>query len=298
MGADKRAASLMFVLSRIGSRRTVDRRLIRYYNASNASFAKSGEQARVVVVGSGRMGQIRAQLIYSNPRLQLSGIVDTDASKGQVLAEKFGVQSFQSLSNAVDGRSKSEPLNGCVICTSTHSHAPLIREAADHRFSIFVEKPVAENAQVIEQLFSFCASAGVDLCCGFQRRFDPSYVAACRAVQMGEIGAPVAARLFFADHPVPPREFLLSGGNIFMDLLAHDVDYILNALQDQVSSVYAVASSSDEELGAAGVHDSANVMLITQKGMLQRGIVCSSRGHRFHCHLKPVLCRPRAHSLP
>jgi hypothetical protein len=36
-----------------------------------------------------------------------------------------------------------------------------------------------------------------------------------------------AAVIFFGDHPVPPKDFLLKGGDIFMDLSAHDIDYIL-----------------------------------------------------------------------
>jgi myo-inositol 2-dehydrogenase/D-chiro-inositol 1-dehydrogenase len=54
---------------------------------------------------------------------------------------------------------------------------------------------------------------------------------------------------FFGDHPVPPKEFLLKGGDIFMDLSAHDIDYILQAFSDQrVVSVYAAGTSSTPEL--------------------------------------------------
>lgn len=134
------------------------------------------------------------------------------------------------------------------------------------KISVFTEKPVDETAQQIEELFHFVNSEGATLCCGFQRRFDPSYVAARDAVLNGAVGDPVMAHLFFADHPVPPREFLLTGGNIFMDLLAHDVDFILHAIADEVSSVYATGTSSDEELAKAGVHDNATVVLSTRRG--------------------------------
>jgi len=35
-------------------------------------------RARVVLVGAGRMGRIRARAVYSNPRLELAGIVDNN----------------------------------------------------------------------------------------------------------------------------------------------------------------------------------------------------------------------------
>jgi myo-inositol 2-dehydrogenase / D-chiro-inositol 1-dehydrogenase len=242
-------------------------------------------KARVLLVGSGRMGQIRAKLLHCHPRVDFCGIVDSDLAGAQKLAALCGeVPVFESLAQAaqeLSGKEESENivnqvLHGCVISTPTSTHGDLIQEAARHRLSIFVEKPVAESAEAIDELFDCCEKAGVHLCCGFQRRFDPSYVEACRAIQRqgegvheggGGIGRPLYAHVFFADHPVPPRDFLLSsGGNIFVDLLAHDVDYVLNALQDQGATVYATATSSDPELGAVGVQDCATVMLTTLKG--------------------------------
>ena len=103
------------------------------------------------------------------------------------------------------------------------------------------------------------------MCCGFQRRWDASYQAAQQAV-VDTIGTPVYALLFFADHPCPPRQFLLEGGNIFMDLAAHDVDYITHVLNDTVVSVYATGTSSDEDLKAAGIHDNATMVMTLSKG--------------------------------
>jgi hypothetical protein len=57
-------------------------------------ITSSPRRCRVLVVGSGRMGQIRASLIDSNPRLKLCGIVDPCSAPGESLAEKHGVSSF------------------------------------------------------------------------------------------------------------------------------------------------------------------------------------------------------------
>lgn len=62
----------------------------------------------------------------------------------------------------------------------------------------------------------------------------------------------------------------MTGGNIFMDLSAHDVDFITDALEDEVVSVYATGTSSDPELEAASVHDNATMVLKMQKGMSRR----------------------------
>lgn len=153
-----------------------------------------------------------------------------------------------------------------MVSSPTFTHNQIITTAANNGISVFTEKPVDETADTIRDLFEVVETSGIELCCGFQRRFDESYVAAASAVRSGQTGNPVSASIFFADHPSPPKEFLLSGGNIFMDLSAHDVDYIMHALDDVVLSVYATGTASTKELEAAGVHDNATMVMNFSKG--------------------------------
>ena len=109
-------------------------------------------------------------------------------------------------------------------------------------------------------------SHNVHLACGFQRRFDPTYVAVKSAIVSNRIGKPMLASVIFADHPCPPIEFLKTGGDIFMDLAPHDVDYVMWCMDDKVKDVYAVGASSTPELQACGVYDSATVLLRFEGG--------------------------------
>ena len=54
----------------------------------------SKKKGHIIVIGSGRMGQIRAGIIYANPRLEIIGIVDLNLMGAQELADKYSV-SFQ-----------------------------------------------------------------------------------------------------------------------------------------------------------------------------------------------------------
>ena len=51
-----------------------------------------------------------------------------------------------------------------------------------------------------------------------------------------------------------------------MDLSAHDVDCIMQVLDDVVVSVYATGTSSTDELAAAGIYDNANVLMKFSRG--------------------------------
>jgi len=227
----------------------------------------SKQAARVLLVGSGRMGHIRASLLNASARYKLAGVVDSSILRGGALAEQYDVTAYQGLREAVLAQQQQHQLDGVILSSPTPSHKQVIQEAADHNLAVFVEKPVGETADEIASIFQYTEQAGIPLCCSFQRRFDPSYVAATRAVHTNKIGRPVMAQIFFADHPAPPEEFMLTGGNIFMDLAAHDVDYILHTAQRRVESVYAVGTSSTPQLAAAGVHDNATLVLNLSQGM-------------------------------
>jgi len=225
-------------------------------------------QARVLVVGSGRMGHIRARALYGNPRIQLCGIVDKNIRQAKALSELYRTPLFASLEEAISSTATTQlPLDGVVISTPTPTHESLITEAAQNNLSIFTEKPVDENAHKTSSLFQTCNNQNVNLCCGYQRRFDSSYQALFHQVNSGAIGTPLAASIFFGDHPVPSRQFLLQGGaNIISDCSAHDVDFIRWVLQDEVVSVYAVGTSSDDELREKNVIDNATMLLKFSRG--------------------------------
>jgi len=187
---------------------------------------------------------------------------------------------YQSLNEAITTQSKTK-LDGIIISTPTPTHSSLITHAAQSGLSIFTEKPIDETATKVRQLYKVTNQYDVKLCCGFQRRFDPSYLELYNQInnpsttdegrnEEGGIGTPLTASIFFGDHPIPTRTFLLQGGgNIISDCSAHDVDYIRWTLKDEVVSVYATGTSSDDELKENGVIDNATMIMKFSKGTLE-----------------------------
>jgi len=235
--------------------------------------------------------------MFANPRYHLCGVVDVNKAGAETLAETYNCEAFSTLSEAIerftvstgspggieeggvtaacdtsvssvgDDDAPAIALHAIVISTPTFTHAKLIEEACRYGLAVFTEKPVDETAEKIVDLFEMCRAANVTLACGFQRRFDSSYVYVKNQIANDEIGKPLMANIFFADHPCPPVEFLLKGGNIFMDLLCHDADYIRWCLDgDDVASIYATGTSSIPVLEEAGVHDNATVVMKFKKG--------------------------------
>ena len=50
--------------------------------------------------------------------------------------------------------------------------------------------------------------------CGFQRRFDASYMEVLKQVRSGVTGHPQSIHIVFRDHPTPNIEFLKNGGYV------------------------------------------------------------------------------------
>ena len=79
-----------------------------------------------------------------------------------------------------------------------------MREAADAGKHILCEKPIALTLEDTREAIDVVAARGVLLAIGFNRRYDPAYVAAKRALDAGDIGDPWIVKLVGRD-PRPAR---------------------------------------------------------------------------------------------
>mmetsp|Transcript_9277 Transcript_9277/g.10581 ORF Transcript_9277/g.10581 Transcript_9277/m.10581 type:complete len:338 (+) Transcript_9277:235-1248(+) len=217
---------------------------------------------RVCLVGTGRMGSTRAKILYANPRVLLAYVVDAN-KEGEKLAELYGAKYTTNIADI-----NPSDINALVICTGTLAHSSYIAYAAENGLHVFCEKPIDATPGRIESLFQLCKVKGVKLCCGFQRRFDKTYVAAKEAIESGQIGTPTFVRVFFADHPCPSLEFLRSGGDPFIDLAPHDVDFVRWCIGSEPDEIHAIGSSSMPELAKENILDTAMINIKFKNGCL------------------------------
>uniref|UniRef100_A0A7S3NQ07 Gfo/Idh/MocA-like oxidoreductase N-terminal domain-containing protein n=1 Tax=Aureoumbra lagunensis TaxID=44058 RepID=A0A7S3NQ07_9STRA len=246
--------------------------------------------ANVIVVGGGRMGEIRCEHVARSAKARLVGFVDRDASTSARLASKHaGCEAFVRLEDAIDAM--FEPIDVVWVCAPSPVHLSIITSAAEYGAHVAVEKPVAMTMDDIEDAYEVCDANGVYLSCAFQRRSDSAYIAVSDAVAHGDIGEPLSIRAVFRDHPGPPAAFLKdAGGDIFHDIATHDIDYILDLVKRRLAinahlsnyndswfinegyrdvltiehmpnEVWAFGMSSTQELRQAQVFDAATVVL-------------------------------------
>jgi myo-inositol 2-dehydrogenase / D-chiro-inositol 1-dehydrogenase len=220
---------------------------------------------KLALLGAGRIGQVHAANIHRHPRADLHAVADVNAEAARGLAERVGARP----STDIDAILADPALDGVLICTSTDTHVELILKAAQRRLPIFCEKPVDLDLAKVDACLAEVEHAGVPLCIGFNRRFDPHFRALRDAVQRGDVGDVESVKITSRDPSPPPLAYVRTSGGLFRDMMIHDLDMARFLLGEPPVEIFATgACLVDPAIGEAGDIDTAMVILKTRRGAL------------------------------
>jgi myo-inositol 2-dehydrogenase / D-chiro-inositol 1-dehydrogenase len=114
--------------------------------------------ARVVVLGTGRIGSMHAELLARQvPGAELAGVFDVTDSAAAIGAA-LGVPVAASLDEAL-----AIDADAVAICTSTDTHIDVMVAAAEAGRAIFCEKPVSLDLAQVDRGLAAVDAAGVVL---------------------------------------------------------------------------------------------------------------------------------------
>ena len=158
-------------------------------------------------------------------------------------------------------------MDAVLICTPTSSHADLIENAIKNGKHVFCEKPMDLSLERTALLSQMAEDAGVKLMLGFNRRFDPDFMAARKAVRDGKIGDVQIVKITSRDPGLPPVDYIKNSGGLFMDMAIHDFDMARYIMGKEVVEVFAKGLVLiDKKVGEAGDVDTALTTLIFADG--------------------------------
>jgi myo-inositol 2-dehydrogenase/D-chiro-inositol 1-dehydrogenase len=216
------------------------------------------KRVRIALVGAGRIGSIRAELIAKNTRATLEYIVDLNLDLAKTLASRYGSKFSSNLDEVL-------PFVDAVwISVYTELHPKFIKQVACHKLPVATEKPVAFTEEEINECFDACEKNSVPFHVGFQRRLDPHFVKFKEALEKNRPAHII--RIVNRDHPLPLPEHFAHLGSIFADFLIHDFDTSLWLMDEAPSSVYAAASQMMPQLKGTSVLDTCVVTLSFKSG--------------------------------
>ncbi len=217
---------------------------------------------RFGLLGAGRIGQVHARAITGDRDARLVAVTDVHAPSAELVAQTYGcaVRTLEDIETAED-------IDAVVICTPTDTHSDLIERFSRVGKAIFCEKPIDLDVSRVKACLKTVADTGAVLMVGFNRRFDPSFIALREAVDEGAIGTIELAHITSRDPGPPPANYIKSSGGIFRDMTIHDFDMARFLLGEEISAVTATGSVFvDPEIGALGDFDTASVLLETPSG--------------------------------
>ncbi|WEZ85561.1 inositol 2-dehydrogenase (plasmid) [Rhizobium sp. 32-5/1] len=224
------------------------------------------------LLGAGRIGRVHAKAVTANPDARLVAVADAFPAAAQSIAAQYGVEirSIEEIEIAKD-------IHAVIICTPTDTHADLIERFARAGKAIFCEKPIDLDVERVKACIAVVKQTGAKLMVGFNRRFDPHFMAVKNAIDDGRIGKVEMITITSRDPGPPSMDYIGRSGGIFRDMTIHDFDMARFLLDGEaISSVSAHAAVLvDPAIGAAGDYDSATVILETAIG--RQAVISNSR---------------------
>jgi predicted dehydrogenase len=195
----------------------------------------AGRPLRVAVVGLGWIGEAHLADLAGRPDVTVTAVCDVDPAKAASCAERHGARAFTDLETLL----AQEELDAVWICTPPRHHlAPTLR-ALERGVPVYLEKPVARNAEDALAIVEAVDRSGLVCAVGYQWHA-LEVLDTLRAELSGQrVGyllnhsiGPTAARSWFLDRD--------EGGGNLLERGSHHID-LVRAVAGEVTAVRAVA---------------------------------------------------------
>ncbi|PWW60365.1 Gfo/Idh/MocA family protein [Actinokineospora spheciospongiae] len=219
---------------------------------------------RLGVLGVGRIGTVHATTLSGLPGVESLVLADADGDRVAELAAGLGAEHVPDTAALFDAG-----LDGLVVATPTETHPELLLAAVSAGLPVFCEKPVAADLTATRAVLEAVGTTQEAVQIGFQRRFDPGFTAARRALRAGALGWLHTVRATTLDAAPPPPAYVAGSGGLFRDCSIHDFDVIRWVTGREVVEVYAAGGNRGEEhFRASGDVDTAAAVLTLDDGAL------------------------------
>jgi predicted dehydrogenase len=189
------------------------------------------------IIGLGYVGQIHLRHAQKLANARVTAVADL-SKKALKKARNNGIKNtFTSYEEML----KLPELDAVIIALPTHLHLKCVRDAAEAKKHIFLEKPMAKNTQEAKEILSIVRKNNIKLMMGYPLRFNQQFQTLKKKIYdgiLGDIEIVIANYIssgpFFhraeAHAPMPVPEWWfnkeLTGGGALMDLGCHIINLL------------------------------------------------------------------------
>lgn len=184
------------------------------------------------MIGCGNVTEIKSGPAFSKlPNSQLIAVMRRDLEKAQSYAQRHNIP---FCSNNAQDIIKNNELDAVYIATPPESHKYYTIAALEEGKDVYVEKPMALNANECREMIDVAKRCGRSLFVAYYRRYLPGFLKVKEWVESGAIGKVLFARILMLqpssiakNKEIPWRlDPKIAGGGLFVDLASHQIDFM------------------------------------------------------------------------
>ena len=179
----------------------------------------------IAVIGSGRIGSLRAGMASRHPSVHFLALADKDKTKADILAQKTGANLVTN--NNFDAISH-EDVDAVIVATPEHDHVEAVLQAIKLGKPVFLEKPLALTLEDGDLIANAVKEAGVELVIGYSRRHDRRWMMTKQHIKEGRLGEVIAIQSRVMNTRAQMLEIIKRspGASPVLDVLTYYVDLV------------------------------------------------------------------------
>ena len=139
----------------------------------------------IAVIGSGRIGSLRARLAAKHPSVKFLAVADQDINNAKALAELTSADFYSADNDEVISRPE---VTAVFVSTPEGHHAAPIKKALELGKPVLVEKPLAMTLEDADDILATLKKTQGHLRVGYSRRFKECYLRAKEQMNHERLG--------------------------------------------------------------------------------------------------------------
>ena len=223
------------------------------------------KEIKVALIGAGYIANYHARGLQAIPGVEIAAVAAVPLQSAQDFAAKYGIKTATDDALLLAGR---KDIDAVVIATPNKFHAPYAIEFLNNGKDVFLEKPMAMNAEEGLTISKAAEKNNRLVMVGHMWRFDTDVNFIKKALDEGKLGKIVKTKGYGIHENWGPAGWFsqkdLAGGGALADMGVHAIDTVRYLLGDpKPVKVYAKIGT---HYGNYDVDDSGIVMISWDNG--------------------------------
>lgn len=177
------------------------------------------DKVNISLIGVGRMGQFHLNVINQINSINLTGIYDADENHLNEVSNKYNINKFNSLDEAIDNS------DAVIIASPTKYHFEIAKKALEKGKHVLVEKPMTETYIQAKELQEIVNKKNLILQVGHVERFNGAVQELHHIIEKPYL---IEARRLA---PFTPR---ITDVGVVFDIMIHDLDIVTSLVKKPV----------------------------------------------------------------